>query len=461
MLDAIATDDGPDLIEHRQMNAPLRAMLEQVLASRLEQSQWWTAERLERAQFRRLTDVLAHAYATVPYYRGLFDLTGIEAGTPLTPESWQQVPVLTRRDIQDAGDELLSRRVPKHHGRRYTTQTSGSSGQPVKVCGTGLNQVYWRALTLRDHLWHRRDLGGRLCVIRPNTSDHPIPPEGRLRRGWGSATDQVSRAGTLALLALGADVSVQAEWLRRHDPDYLLSFPSNVLALADHFLAHRLSLPRLREVRAIGETVTPAVIEGVRAAWNVPVVDLYSSQEAGVIALQCPSGSGLYHVQSESVKVEVLNEGDRLCAPGETGRIVVSTLHNFAMPLLRYDLRDFAEAGPLCPCGRGLPTLRRILGRKRNMLVLPSGEKRWPLSGFREYREIAPIRQFQLVQLDRERIEARFVADRPITTEEEQRLAGAIQHGLGHPFRIQFTYLDAFASSPTGKFEDFVSMVEQ
>lgn len=460
MLDAIATDEGPDLIEC-SMNAPLRVVPEQALVSSLEQSQWWAPERLERAQFQRLAAVLAHAHATVPYYRERLDRAGFDPRAPLTPGRWGSLPILTRRDIQDAGDTLLSHQVPKHHGRRNTTQTAGSSGQPVKVCGTGLNQVYWRALTLRDHLWHRRDLGGKLCSIRPNTSDRPLPPEGRLRRGWGPATDGVSRAGTLALLALGADVSVQAEWLRRHDPHYLLSFPSNVLALAEHFLAHRLSLPRLREVRAIGETVTPAVIEGVRAAWNAPVTDLYSSQEVGVIALQCPSGSGLYHVQSESVKVEVLDEGGGLCAPGETGRIVVSTLHNFAMPLLRYDLRDFAEIGPRCPCRRGLPTLRRILGRQRNMLVLPNGQKRWPLSGFREYRDIAPIRQFQLVQLDRERIEARFVADRAITAEEEQRLAAAIQNGLGHPFRIQFTYLDAFSSGSTSKFEDFVSMVEQ
>ena len=232
-----------------------------------------------------------------------------------------------------------------------------------------------------------------------------------------------------------------------------------MLALAEHFEAQGLSLPRLREVRTVGETLGAAVIERARAAWNVPVVDLYSSQEAGVIALQCPSGSGLYHVQSESVKVEVLDNAGSPCAAGAIGRLVVSSLHNFAMPLLRYELGDYAEAGGPCLCGRGLPTLARILGRRRNMLVLPSGERRWPLSGFSEYRDIAPIRRYQIVQLDRGRIEMRFVAERPVSAEEERRLTEVIQRWLGHPFQLSFVYLDAFPATPGGKFEDFISLV--
>jgi phenylacetate-CoA ligase len=164
-------------------------------------------------------------------------------------------------------------------------------------------------------------------------------------------------------------------------------------------------------------------------------------------------------VQSESVKVEVLDDAGRPCAPGAIGRVVVSSLHNFAMPILRYKLGDYAEAGAPCPCGRGLPTLARILGRSRNMLVLPSGERYWPLSGAFEFRDIAPIRRSQMVQLDLERIEMRMVADRPVTPDEERRLAGVVRRWVGHPFEVQFKYLDAFPASASGKFEDFISMV--
>ena len=98
---------------------------------------------------------------------------------------------------------------------------------------------------------------------------------------------------------------------------------------------------------------------------------MYSSQEVGYIALECPTGES-YHVQAENVLVEVLDDQDRPCSPGDVGRVVVTALHNFATPLLRYDIGDYAEVGAPCPCGRGLPALRRIMGRQRNMALLPT-----------------------------------------------------------------------------------------
>jgi len=140
---------------------------------------------------------------------------------------------------------------------------------------------------------------------------------------------------------------------------------------------------------------------------------------------------------------------------------VATSLHNFAIPLIRYDLRDHAEAGGPCPCGRGLPTIARILGRNRNMLRLPGGGERWPLVGFDRYREIAPIRQYQLIQHTLEEIEARFVTDRALSEDEEARLGAVIRSALGHPFRVSFTYFESeIPRGAGGKFEEFVSRVE-
>ena len=423
----------------------------------LEQTQWWKPEALERAQLRQLGSVLAHAAATVPYYKA--KLAGFDLRAPLTPGRWAELPFLTRRDIQDAGDRLLSERVPKSHGRLSASQTSGSTGQPVKTFGTGLTRLFWRALTVREHLWHERDFGARLCAIR--IVQNAEGPDGRSGVGWGPATDALLRTGPISVLSLNTDVAVQAQWLARQDPVYLLSYPTNLLALARQCISLGIRIPSLREVRPIGETVTPALRDAVAEAWGAKLTDLYSSQEVGYIALQCPSGSGLYHLQSESLRVEVLDEAGKPCAPGEVGRIVASSLHNFAMPLLRYDMRDYAEVGPPCPCGRGLPTLARVLGRKRNMLVLPNGERRWPLTGFMKYREIAPIRQYQIVQKDLENIEARLVVDRPLDARQEQALAEVIRRFLGHPFRVSFAYLEAFPPHPGGKFEDFISLLDR
>jgi phenylacetate-CoA ligase len=129
---------------------------------------------------------------------------------------------------------------------------------------------------------------------------------------------------------------------------------------------------RLREARTFAEALPEDLRALCRAAWNVKLCDVYSAEEAGYIALQCPDHEH-YHVQSENLIVEVIDERGEPCRAGEMGRVVVTTLTSFAMPLIRYEIGDYAVAGAPCPCGRGLPVIERVLGGTRNLLRLPDG----------------------------------------------------------------------------------------
>jgi phenylacetate-CoA ligase len=213
-------------------------------------------------------------------------------------------------------------------------------------------------------------------------------------------------------------------------------------------------------VRTLGETLSRETRARCRELWKAPVIDVYSAQEVGVIAIECPE-SGLYHVQSESLIVEVLDAEGHACEPGQVGRVVVTDLHNFAMPLLRYAIGDRAEVGPACPCGRGLPTLTRVLGRERNMVVLPDGSRHWPLVGLHEYRRIAPVVQYQLAQRSSQLVELRLVTETPLSPEQELELAAVVQRSLGHPFEVSFRYFEgALPPATGGKFEEFVSELD-
>jgi phenylacetate-CoA ligase len=185
---------------------------------------------------------------------------------------------------------------------------------------------------------------------------------------------------------------------------------------------------------------------------------MYTSEEFGYIALQCPEYEHL-HVQSENVLVEVLDDHGSPCPPGAVGRLVITALHNFATPLIRYEIGDHAEVGTPCPCGRGLPVLSRVVGRTRNMVCLPGGERRWPVVGFREFREIAPIRQFQFIQKDLQTLTARLVADTALTLEQEERFAAVVQQAIGHPFSIELEYPGTIERGPRGKYEEFICQV--
>jgi phenylacetate-CoA ligase len=423
------------------------------LLYQLESSQWWPEEKLLAAQLRQLTLLLRHARATVPYYRRALP----DAGEQLTLERWRALPILRRSDLQAMGRDLASEALPAEFGTTADSQTSGATGQPVTVRKSRLDGMIWEATTMREHLWHRRDFGAKLAVIRPFSGALGAPPDGTLLPDWGPPANLLFGTGPAAVLSLSADVATQAEWLKRQRPDYLLTFPNNLMALIRHFRERGAPPPPLLAARTVSETVSPALRAACGEFWNAPIEDSYSSQELGHIAIQCPE-SGLYHVMAEAVLVEVLADDGSQCRPGEIGRLVVTSLHNYAMPLIRYEVRDYAEPGAPCPCGRGLPTLARIVGRNRNMLVLPDGRRRWPLVGFMAFREIAPVRQFQLVQHALHDIEVRLSVERELTRGEEGRLAGVINEALGHPYALRFSCSCAELSpGPGGKFEEFVS----
>jgi phenylacetate-CoA ligase len=421
----------------------------------LEQSQWWSPDEMAHHQFRQLARVVEHARRTVPFYRERFESPELAASL-VNPRSWREVPLLSRRDIQLRGDDLHSRQVPPSHGRVSRTTTSGSTNAPVATLGTQVTELFWRALTLRDHVWHRRDFSQSLAAIRYVHDARAAPPEGARDENWGPATAGVVQTGPVYLLDVRASIAEQTDWLVRVNPGYIVGYPSALLGVARMLDQQGRRLSQLRELRTFGEIVESECRGECERTFGVPLVDMYSSQEVGYIALQCPEHDH-YHAQSENLLVEVIDDDGRPCSSGQVGRVVVTTLHNFAMPLVRYDIGDYAEVGPPCPCGRGLPVLTRILGRQRNLLRLPDGSRRWPVFDAGERPEELPaFFQYQVIQRGLEELEVLAVRPHPFTAAEEARVQTYMQQTLGYPFRVVLRRVDAIARSRTGKFEDFI-----
>lgn len=434
------------------------AALTAALLQQLEQSQWWSPEALRRQQLRQAGALLDHAYRHLPFFRDRLAQAGHLPGKVPTPEVWARIPVLSRAELQRAGPALYSPEVPQGHGKTYELSTSGSTGQVVTVRGTRLGQLFWDVLTLREHLWHRRDFGTRLAAIRPYAAGVADYPKGAAGKGWGRSTMKLFPSGPSAMLNINTTAAQQADWLRRVRPAYLLTYPS---ALRDLLLSCReqgLTIPGLREVRTLSETLPPETRALCREVWGVKVVDMYSSQENGYLALQCPDHEH-YHVQGEAVILEVLNESGEACRPGEVGQVVVTSLLNFAMPMIRYALGDMAEVGEPCPCGRGLPVLTRVLGRLRNTLRYPDGRRGWPMMGDIYHAGVAGIRQYQILQHGLDDIEIRLVTAAPLGPAEERKLRDWLHYRSGYPFQVRFGYPPEIPRGPSGKFETFISRI--
>jgi phenylacetate-CoA ligase len=447
MTDASAPPGAPRPPSADPRAAPLAALVAQ-----LGQSEWRSPDEIAAGQRRQLVALAAHCALHSPQFRARLDAAGLEPRALVEPECFAQLAPMGRREVQ-AWDRLHCREVPARHMPLGEASTSGSTGEPVRVVRTAVNQLDWLAMTMRDHLWHGRDFGGRLAAIRANVS---APTE---RRDWGLPVSLLFQSGPSLSLPITMDAAELVQALAGFRPTNLIAYPSTLLAIIACLERDGVRLSALKELRTVGETLPASTREAARRVMGLPIADTYSSQEIGYIALQCPA-SGLYHVMAETLIVEVLDPAGAACGDGEVGRVVVTDLHNFATPLIRYDIGDYAEVAGPCPCGRGLPTLRRILGRERNFVRMPDGRRHWPLVGFAGFREIAPVVQYQLIQLAAETVEARLVVERPLSAPEETALAAHIQAALGHPFEMRFRYFeDRLPTGPSGKFEEFVCRV--
>ncbi len=414
----------------------------EVLQAQLRESERAAPDEVRVRQGQQIDLLAAHAYANSEFWRARLDAASFG-----TDADWfARLPVLTRGDARTADSALFAYPVPPDHGGVYQMTTSGSTGTPMAIAKTDLALQFWSAMTLRDSIWHRRDLRGKLAVVR-------VGAAGGYGDSWGEAYEGYA-TGPCVEFDARSDVDSQLDWLQAEQPDVLLTHASNLRALALRSIERNVSLPGLREARSFSEQLAPDLRDKVREAWSVPVSDLYSANEVGYVALQCPQ-SGLYHVQAEDVLVEIIGDDGRPCCAGESGRVIVTSLHNFAMPLLRYDLGDYATVGGPCSCGRTLPTLERILGRTRNMLRLPGGRTAFPGFPLHPLMKLPAIRELKMIQHSLEDIEIELVLTHALTSKEEATLADAVCARLQHPFRIKLTPVPEIVRGTSYKREDF------
>jgi len=411
----------------------------------------WPFEKIQHYQLAQAQALINHAHKTVPYYK---DILAPFAGKPLgqlTMAEFRKIPLLNRTLIQDHKDALVTTSLPASHGRMFDVRTSGSTGRPMEVKGTAVTGTMYMAQSVRGHIWHQRDLTLKNVTIRALNGDKEI----EYNRGWSAGS-----VGLNVMLDKKIPSAKILDILVKEDPDYLQCYPSTLRDLLRLSIERKVKLNKLREVRTLSEILEPDLVIQVKKHWGIRVVNNYSAMEINVIALECPDEPKNMHIMAESVLLEVLDDDGNACQPGEIGRCVVTTLSNYATPLIRYEYGDYAEVGPACSCGRGLPALTKIIGRKHNLMVLANGDKFSPTIPPSDALFELPLRQYQLVQTSLEEVEIRVVTDRKLTVEEEGRLIKIYKEEEKYPFNFTVKYMEGIPSMASGKYDLFRSEVD-
>ena len=392
----------------------------------LEASQWWEPEALEAYQRRQLGRMVRHAYENVPYYRELFVRLKLHPEDIHGPEDLQRLPVLTRHDVRKNRERLVARGFQRHRPVLY--RTSGTTGEPVAFyLDRNANVLefcyYWRYWSWAGYRPGQpfADLG--LQAFLDRDLEAPV--------GWSPFLRKLSlNAARLSLQTV--ETFVRA--MERHRVLFLKGPPSGLHTLARLLEEKGLGV-ELRAVFTTGETLLPGQREAIQAAFHGPVLDSYGHMERTVGISQCPEGS--YHIHPEYGVLEI-ERLDHLSSDAVTvGTAIGTSLHNLAMPLLRYRIGDLIEvrAGrPRCACGRSLPLCERILGRSQDLLVTRDG--RYVTNAFIIFHAVPGVSWFQIVQHDLEHFELVVEADEAFTPEEESRVIRTLARLVGPaPYR--------------------------
>lgn len=373
----------------------------QRIADNLAVHDRWTREQLLAFQKTRLRQVVAHAAAHSPYYREVFGALGD------SPKRLQDLPTLDKSLLMKEFDRIVTDRrlnrelVDDHVGKhgagvplfeRYRVlPTGGSTGIRTLVVFSRPTRLLGMANTLR---WTRvMGIEDQTRVISIGAAT-PLHISNQI-----SAELRGGRPGAPALdVTMPIPHLVQA--LNAYRPEVLIAYASILRALALEQLAGRLAIePRC--CGSICETLAPEIRRLVRDVWGAPVIDSYATTETGQIGTDCEHVTGI-HVMEELVVLEVVDEHYKPVPPGEMGaRLLVTTLFNSVMPLIRYEITDrVAIAQDSCACGRPHMRLLGIQGRAEEMLELlakAGGTTRVPAVRFRDPLLLnTAVRQYQL-----------------------------------------------------------------
>lgn len=428
-----------------RMNAVWSAYLE------LCRTEHYSATHLQALQLIQLGALLEHARAHVPYYRSTLP----QAPTRLTSvEEFQAFPLLSRSTYQTRFEEFVASELPSGTQRVGALFTAGSSGVAVTVHQTNMVQLWWQASSLRDLRWSGVDVRSTLAAIRyysGSDQQKAALAHGVTLPHWNHQLKELMQTGPSHALDIHQDPGRQLEWLQEKQPDYLISYPSNLAALARLALDRGVSFPTIRAVLCVSEALTDDLKNVIETAFSAPTKNTYSCMEAGYLASPCPLGRGL-HVHSENVLFEILDDDGRPCPPGETGNVTITTLRNFATPLLRYQIMDRASwAKEPCGCGIGLPLIEPPWGKRHPPFVLPSGKRKNSMGLAVGMRKIGAMLQFKISQETRAHVAVRVLPAAQWSDAHAQGVRELVTEFFEAPIECSITLMTSLERSEAGK----------
>ena len=417
---------------------------------RLREIEQCTPERMREHVASELRATLQYAATHCVYYRDkLSDLDWRVDPLGTLP----QLPTIDKLILQRAADQLRASPLPP---RTTAKTTGGSTGQPVTVLKDRNALAMEMAASWLGYGWFGVSRGDRAVRFWGD----PFTWKRRLR--YAAADFAMNRLRMSAFAFDDADLENYWERCVEFAPDYFYGYASMLAGFARYVRAsghegRRLGLKVIISTSEVLGAPQRTLLEDV---FGCPVQDEYGCGEVGPVAYSCENGA--LHVMSGNVVLEVLRADGTPAAIGEPGELVITDLHNRAMPLIRYRVGDFGAWGTRCACGRAFPVLERIYGREYDFVLGRDGRRfhgEFFLYIFEELRTAGfPLDQFQVVQTSWQRIRVDVVTANPVGDELRARLRARVEEHLPG-IDLEVRQVPAVARASSGKMRLIINEV--
>ena len=413
-------------------------------------------DKLKEIQEDILTELLLYSYNNVPYYTCILKKANVVVNKKVNLDQFSNIPILTKDIIREHFNDLKCRDLDKR--KWYLNTSGGSTGVPIKFIQ---DSVSWDS-GMGDK-WFFSTFAGK----------YPGDKEIKL---WGSERDilkgSIGFTAKLKNLVFNRillnsfkmsedDMLEYVEVINKEKPKIIEAYVQSIYELSKFIVNNDFQIYSPKGIITSAGTLYLDQKKLIEDVFNTKVYNRYGSREVGDMACSCEKDEGL-HLNIFNHYIEILNDKLEPCKPGEIGQIYVTTLNNYVMPLIRYQIGDLAVPAEdeQCSCGRGLPLIKKVVGRDVNVFktkdgTLIDGEYFTHLIYFKDW-----IKKFQIVQKQFDLIKLSFVLNDEKSESDMKEIVDKTKIVMGQDCKVEFEFVDDIELTKSGKYLYTLSEVE-
>ncbi|HEC93026.1 MAG TPA: phenylacetate--CoA ligase family protein [Candidatus Atribacteria bacterium] len=417
----------------------------------LMKNQWKKYEEHKKEQEKYLRNMIQFAYKNVPYYHNLFKKLNLKPQEIKVIEDLEKLPILNKKDIKNNWEDFKPITLGKIN---YNIQgTAGSTGEPLQYRLERHDRFLGTTLMFRGLTYGGYDLGDKMVYfggssLIPTTKSslivaiHEIAKNMRFISSFDINDENMKE---------------YIQLFNKFKPKYLRGYTSSIYFLAKWIEENKVFIHSPMCIFTTAERLFSPMREKIKNVFGTDVCDIYGLNDGGISAYEDLEHHG-FHIDTERSIMEVVNDHGKQIDRGE-GKILATSLHNFAMPFIRYDTGDMGyilSEEDTCPCGRGYRLLKEIIGREQEFLITPEGKHIHGEFISHIFWGIEGVKEFQIIQEKIDTLSIIIVPEKDFNENQVEKIKKII--AIRSPkWKVEFNIVDKIDKTKSGKYRPVIN----